>query len=45
MGVVLQAYAIEDLETQKEEINFYVVIIAITGVFAGIFTLLMVCER
>ena len=30
---------------QKETINFYVVIIAITGVFAGIFTLLMVTLR
>lgn len=37
-----QAFAIDDVEEQKDEINFYVAIICVVGVFAGLFTLGMV---
>lgn len=37
-----QAFAIENVDDQKDEINFYVIIIVVTGLFAGLFTLLMV---
>ena len=43
--VSLQAFAIEDIDEQKKEINKYVAIIVVAGVFAGAFTLSMVRRK